>query len=179
MRVKWQHIFCVPLYFYVNMFHWSGAVRKYTINFKVNLYVSMFWQSTNFQLWGSMCHRPLLRTFTSGRRRQGNRKWSTVLRELFVSRCVSEFFLKPNVHCRFHKCPSTGPNSETSECPSRFIIIIFTNCIWVITRWQWLFHMYTNMEEEKKVTRKFKSGGLHGRHVVSTWKLGNHLSIRL
>ena len=32
---------------------------------------------------------------------------------------------------------------------------------------------------EKKVTRKFKSGGLHERHVVATWKLGNRLSIRL
>ena len=31
----------------------------------------------------------------------------------------------------------------------------------------------------KKVTRKFKLGGLHERHVVATWKLGNHLSIRL
>jgi len=30
--------------------------------------------------------------------------------------------------------------------------------------------MYTNMK--KKVTRKFKSGGLHERHVVATWKLG-------
>jgi hypothetical protein len=57
------------------------------------------------------------------------------------------------------------------------IIIIFINCNWVITRWQWLFYMYTNME--KKVTRKFKSVGLHERHVVVTWKLGNHLSIHL
>ena len=32
---------------------------------------------------------------------------------------------------------------------------------------------------EKKVTRKFKLGGLHERHVVATWRLGNHLSIRL
>ena len=30
----------------------------------------------------------------------------------------------------------------------------------------------------KKVTRKFKSGGLHERHVVATWELENHLSIR-
>jgi len=36
--------------------------------------------------------------------------------------------------------------------------------------------MYTNI---KKVTRKFMSGGLHEKHVVATWKLGNHLSIRL
>jgi len=57
------------------------------------------------------------------------------------------------------------------------IIIIFINCNWVITRWQWLFYMYKNME--KKVTREFNSGGLHEKHVVGTWKLGNHLSIRL
>ena len=57
------------------------------------------------------------------------------------------------------------------------IIIIFINCNWVITWWQWLFYMYTNIK--KKVTRKFKSGGLHEKHVVATWKLGNHLSIRL
>ena len=48
-------------------------------------------------------------------------------------------------------------------CPH--VIIIFINCNWVITRWQWLFYMYTNME--KKVTRKFKSEGLHERHVVA------------
>jgi hypothetical protein len=57
------------------------------------------------------------------------------------------------------------------------IIIIFINCNWVITRWQWLFYIYT--KRRKKVTREFKSGGLHERHVVATWKLGNHLSIRL
>ena len=27
---------------------------------------------------------------------------------------------------------------------------------------------------EKKVTRKFKSGGLHERHVVVTWKPSEH-----
>jgi len=55
------------------------------------------------------------------------------------------------------------------------MIIIIINYNWVVTRWQWLFYMYTNM---KKVTR-FKSGGLLEKHVVATWKLGNHLSIRL
>ena len=34
-------------------------------------------------------------------------------------------------------------------------------------------------KEKKKATRKFKSGGLHEKHIVATWKLGNHLSIRL
>jgi len=32
------------------------------------------------------------------------------------------------------------------------IIIILINCSWVVTRWQWLFYMYTNMK--KKVTSK-------------------------
>jgi len=26
------------------------------------------------------------------------------------------------------------------------IIIIFINCNWVVTRWQWLFYMYTEYE---------------------------------
>jgi len=38
-----------------------------------------------------------------------------------------------------------------------------------------ILHVY----KYKKKTRKFKSGGLHEKHVVATWKLGNHLSIRL
>jgi len=28
----------------------------------------------------------------------------------------------------------------------------------------------------KLVTNKFKSGGLHEKHVVATWNVGNHLS---
>jgi len=28
-------------------------------------------------------------------------------------------------------------------------------------------------------TNKFKPGGLHEKHVVATWNLGNHLSICL
>ena len=32
----------------------------------------------------------------------------------------------------------------------------------------------TNM---KMVNTKFKTGGLHEKHVVATWNLGNHLSI--
>jgi hypothetical protein len=34
-------------------------------------------------------------------------------------------------------------------------------------------------KKKKKVTKKFKSGRLHEGHVVATWKLGNHVSIRL
>jgi hypothetical protein len=28
------------------------------------------------------------------------------------------------------------------------IIIIFINCNWVITRWQWLFYIYRNMNKK-------------------------------
>ena len=34
---------------------------------------------------------------------------------------------------------------------------------------------YINMKQGSK---KFKSGGLHEKHVVATWNLGNRLSIR-
>ena len=36
---------------------------------------------------------------------------------------------------------------------------------------------FTGIQNMKLVTTKFKSGGLHEKHVVATWNLGNHLSI--
>jgi len=40
-----------------------------------------------------------------------------------------------------------------------FDIIIYINCNWVVTRWQWLFYMYTNMKKkERKKERKKKKG---------------------
>ena len=38
---------------------------------------------------------------------------------------------------------------------------------------------FTCIQSMKLVTNKFKSGGLHEKHVVATWNLGNHLSICL
>ena len=38
---------------------------------------------------------------------------------------------------------------------------------------------FTCTQNMKLVTNKFKSGGLHEKHVVATWNLGNHLSICL
>ena len=35
------------------------------------------------------------------------------------------------------------------------------------------------IQNMKMVTTKFKSGGLHEKHVVATWNVGNHLSICL
>jgi len=36
---------------------------------------------------------------------------------------------------------------------------------------------FTCVQNVKLVTTKFKSGGVHEKHVVATWNLGNHLSI--
>jgi len=30
---------------------------------------------------------------------------------------------------------------------TKLTVIIFINCNWVITRWQWLFYMYTNTKK--------------------------------
>ena len=38
---------------------------------------------------------------------------------------------------------------------------------------------FTCKQNTKMVTTKFKSGGLHEKHVVATWNVGNHLSICL
>ena len=38
---------------------------------------------------------------------------------------------------------------------------------------------FTCIQNMKLVTNKFKSGGLHEKHVVATWNLENHLSICL
>jgi len=36
---------------------------------------------------------------------------------------------------------------------------------------------FTCVQNMKLATTKFKSGGLHEKHVVATWNLGNHFSI--
>ena len=38
---------------------------------------------------------------------------------------------------------------------------------------------FTCIQNMKLFTNKFKSGGLHGKHVVATWNLGYHLSVCL
>jgi len=38
---------------------------------------------------------------------------------------------------------------------------------------------FTCKQNVKLVTTKFKSGGLHEKHVVAAWNFGNHLSICL
>jgi len=43
------------------------------------------------------------------------------------------------------------------------------------------FRILTSSQQSgimKLVTTKFKSGGLNEKHVLATWNLGNHLSIR-
>ena len=38
---------------------------------------------------------------------------------------------------------------------------------------------FTCKQNMKFVTNKFKSGGLHEKHVVATWNVGNSLSVCL
>jgi len=40
-------------------------------------------------------------------------------------------------------------------------------------------HLFTCIQNMKLVTTRFKSGGLHEKHVVATWNVGNRLSICL
>ena len=57
------------------------------------------------------------------------------------------------------------------------LLLLLLTAIWLSPGGSGYLHVHKY--EKKEVTRKFKSGGLHERHVVATWKLGDHLSIRL
>ena len=61
-----------------------------------------------------------------------------------------------------------------AQLHDRYIIIIFIYCNWVVPGGSGYFTCIQNM---KLVITEFKSGGLHEKHVVATWNLGNHLSI--
>jgi hypothetical protein len=82
--------------------------------------------------------------------------------------------------CALPLIPENLLNGITGEIlyhNNYIIIIIFINCNWVVTRWQWLFNTYT--KHEISLLLNFTSGGLHEKHVVATWNLGKHLSICL
>ena len=49
----------------------------------------------------------------------------------------------------------------------------------VETSYNLLNNNNNNNNNMKLVTNKFKSGGLHEKHVVATWNLRNHLSVCL
>ena len=65
------------------------------------------------------------------------------------------------------------------------MIIILNNNNNTYYYYYYLLHLgcgsgyFTCIQNMKLVTNKFKSGGLHEKHVVATWNLGNHLRICL
>jgi len=67
------------------------------------------------------------------------------------------------------------PNKKLIKVLNVYYIYLFT-AIGLLPGGSGYFTCKQNM---KLVTTKFKSGGLHEKHVVATWNLGNHLSICL
>ena len=74
------------------------------------------------------------------------------------------------------------------------ILVIFSQALYKGPWWWWWWWWYlftaiglspggrgyfTRIQNMKLVTNKFKMGGLHEKHVVATWNVGNHLSICL
>jgi hypothetical protein len=51
-----------------------------------------------------------------------------------------------------------------------FIIIIFINCKWVDTWWQWSIYILHMHGQWRLITLDLVGGGLHGKHVVATRK---------
>jgi len=61
----------------------------------------------------------------------------------------------------------------------RFIIIIIIYLFTAIGLSPGGSSYFTCKQNMKSVTTQFKSGGLHEKHVVATWNVGNRLSICL
>ena len=71
---------------------------------------------------------------------------------------------------------SSLPHPCVALCHHIYNIIYLLSAIGLSSGGSGYFTCKQNM---KLVTTKFKSGGLHEKHVVATWNVGNHLSICL
>ena len=77
--------------------------------------------------------------------------------------CTEFFFHQCATACMFYK------NDNDFLLHFRMLwyglyIYNILDCKWAITRWQWLLCMYINIQSGSK---RFKSGGLHEKHVVA------------
>ena len=72
------------------------------------------------------------------------------------------------LHVSSTMCSSSGGQN--------YIIIYLLTAIWLSPGGSGYF---TGIQNMKLVTNKFKSGGLHEKHVVATWNVGNRLSVCL
>ena len=75
-----------------------------------------------------------------------------------------------------------GRNENGSKKEIIIIIIIIIIILLLFTAIRLLpggSGYFTCIQHMKLVTNKFKLGGLHEKHVVATWNLGNRLSVCL
>ena len=87
-----------------------------------------------------------------------------------MSRQPQAYFQTILIYCPYHASSFSFSLKPSCDTNIYYIIYLF-HCNWAVTRWQWSVYMYT------RFTTKFRSGGLHEKHVVATWHLGYHLSI--
>jgi len=66
--------------------------------------------------------------------------------------------------------------SGRGRCDGLFIIIIIIYVFTAIGLLPGGSGYFTCIQNMKLVTTRFKSGGLHEKHVVVTWNFGNYLS---
>jgi len=80
-----------------------------------------------------------------------------------------------NSKIKFEKIIASSWSYYKDNIITLIIIYLFT-AIGLLPGGSGYFTCKQNMNM-KLVTTRFKSGGLHEKHVVATWNLGNHLSI--
>ena len=79
-----------------------------------------------------------------------------------------------------YECKYPHKRDDDNDDNNNYLFVYLFICIFIAiglsSSGSGYFTCILNM---KLVTNKFKSGGLHEKHVVATWSLGNHLSICL
>ena len=102
-------------------------------------------------------------------------KWSSTLLKSKTTYSVLQLTLQQILaDCNLANCGF--PPTATAVRKINNIIIYLLTAIGLSPGGSGYFTCIQNM---KLVTTKFKSGGLHEKHVVATWNVGNHLSICL
>ena len=99
----------------------------------------------------------------------------SIVRDLvFSSKCFILFYFTSSMLNMFRKL--IHPSSGACDFSIVFFSIYLFTAIGLPPGGSDYFTCKQNM---KLVTTRFKSGGLHEKHVVATWNVGNRLSICL
>jgi len=92
---------------------------------------------------------------------------------------VCKFSFHSSNHSHFYLAVSSYPYTISDLFSSQLLLLLLLLLLTATELSPGGSGYFTCIQNLKLVTNKFKSGGLHEKHVVATWSSGNYLSICL